>query len=79
MSVSIANFTALEAKFAALEKTVSTNGAGADEMWHIIAGALIFFMHAGFSMLEAGSVSSKNTINILVSLSEDADEVLPLW
>ena len=67
MSVTVENITALQSQVAALTTTVGTNTAGADEMWHLIAGALVFFMQAGFAMLEAGSVSHKNAINILVS------------
>ena len=29
---------------------------GVDEMWQIVAGILVFFMQAGFAMLEAGNV-----------------------
>jgi Amt family ammonium transporter len=36
-----------------------------DTIWMILAGLLVFFMHAGFSLLEAGSVRFKNTQNIL--------------
>ena len=67
MTVVVANITDLQAQITALTATVGTNTAGADEMWHIVAGALVFFMQAGFAMLEAGSVSHKNAINILVS------------
>lgn len=31
----------------------------------LISGYLVFFMHAGFSMLEAGSVQKKNVVNIM--------------
>ena len=37
----------------------------ADQIWILLSGFLVFWMHAGFSMLEAGSVRHKNTINIL--------------
>lgn len=37
----------------------------ADNTWMLIAGFLVFFMHAGFTMLEAGSVRHKNAVNIL--------------
>jgi Amt family ammonium transporter len=36
-----------------------------DTIWMLLAGLLVFFMHAGFSLLEAGSVRFKNTQNIL--------------
>jgi len=36
-----------------------------DTIWMILAGLLVFFMHAGFSLLESGSVRFKNTNNIL--------------
>mmetsp|Transcript_14065 Transcript_14065/g.18413 ORF Transcript_14065/g.18413 Transcript_14065/m.18413 type:complete len:505 (+) Transcript_14065:165-1679(+) len=34
-------------------------------IWILLAGFLVFFMHAGFSMLEAGSVRHKNAVNIM--------------
>ncbi len=37
-----------------------------DNMWVIIAGILVFFMQAGFSLVEAGFTRSKNTTNILM-------------
>lgn len=37
----------------------------ANNTWMLIAGFLVFFMHAGFTMLEAGSVRHKNAVNIL--------------
>mmetsp|Transcript_56343 Transcript_56343/g.115226 ORF Transcript_56343/g.115226 Transcript_56343/m.115226 type:complete len:500 (+) Transcript_56343:105-1604(+) len=48
----------LSAKLTALELDVDT-------AWLVITGGTVFFMQAGFSMLEAGCVSSKNVINIL--------------
>jgi len=36
-----------------------------DTFWLILGGILVFFMQPGFALLEAGSVRSKNTKNIL--------------
>ena len=35
-------------------------------MFLVIMGAMIIFMQAGFGFLEAGSIRSKNTTNILI-------------
>ena len=37
-----------------------------DLMWIIIAGVFVFFMQAGFTLVEAGFTRSKNTINIIM-------------
>jgi len=37
----------------------------ANNLWMMIAAALVFIMHPGFACLEAGLTRSKNTINIL--------------
>jgi len=61
----------------AAEKEINANPAAAilqmqadyneslDTIWMLLAGMLVFFMHAGFSLLESGSVRQKNTQNIL--------------
>lgn len=36
-----------------------------DTLWVMIAGFLVFFMNAGFGMLESGLARSKNTVNII--------------
>jgi Amt family ammonium transporter len=36
-----------------------------DNIWLLIATFMVFFMHAGFTMLEAGSVRAKNSTNIM--------------
>jgi Amt family ammonium transporter len=37
-----------------------------DTIWVLLAAALVFFMQAGFALVEAGFTRSKNTTNILV-------------
>ena len=36
-----------------------------DTLWTMIAGFLVFFMNAGFALVESGFCRSKNTVNIL--------------
>lgn len=36
-----------------------------NSLWLVVAGALVFFMNAGFALLEAGSCSRKSLINVL--------------
>jgi ammonium transporter, Amt family len=38
---------------------------GLNTMWVLITGAFVFFMQAGFALVEAGFTRSKNTTNIL--------------
>jgi len=39
--------------------------SGLNTFWVLITGALVFFMQAGFALVEAGFTRSKNTTNIL--------------
>jgi Amt family ammonium transporter len=32
-----------------------------DNLWLMLGGMLVFFMHSGFALLEVGSVSLRNT------------------
>jgi len=40
-------------------------GVAVDTVWVLLAAFLVFFMQAGFGMVEAGFIRSKNTCNIL--------------
>ena len=40
--------------------------SNADFMWTLLAAFLVFFMQAGFAMVEAGLTRAKNTVNILM-------------
>jgi len=39
---------------------------GVDTMWGLLASFLVFFMQAGFGMVEAGFIRAKNACNILM-------------
>ena len=71
--------TDLAARVLALEKSVgkntevlSTLPGSVDTFYYLFVGSLVFFMQAGFGLLEAGSVRTKNTKNILLKNLLDA-------
>jgi len=43
----------------------ATLTVGLDTLWVLVAAFLVFFMQAGFGMVEAGFIRAKNTTNIL--------------
>lgn len=50
-----------------------------DTMWLMFGAILVFFMQTGFAMLEVGSVSVKNTKNILIKNLGDASIGAVCW
>ncbi len=48
------------------EVTVKSNKIAIDTIWTLIAAFLVFFMQAGFAMVEAGFTRSKNAGNIIM-------------
>ena len=56
---------ALSAQLEAQQAASATIKVGLDTLWVIIAGVLVFFMNAGFALVESGFAQSKNTVNIL--------------
>jgi Amt family ammonium transporter len=48
---------------AALSETLQTN---LNIVWTVVAACLVFFMQAGFAMVEAGFTRAKNSVNILM-------------
>lgn len=48
-----------------LAKSAEGVAMSLDTLWVLIAAALVFFMQAGFALVEAGFTRSKNTVNIL--------------
>ncbi|MBD3426686.1 MAG: ammonium transporter [Candidatus Omnitrophica bacterium] len=47
--------------------TTYATSAGIDTLWVLIAAFLVFIMQAGFGMLEAGLIRTKNTCNVLMN------------
>ncbi len=48
-----------------VEQQIGTLKVGMDTMWVMVAGMLVFFMNAGFCMLETGFCRQKNAVNVL--------------
>lgn len=49
-----------------LQKAIDALQKQADILWTIVAGALVFFMQAGFAMVESGFTRAKNAGNIMM-------------
>jgi Amt family ammonium transporter len=47
------------------QEVLQISTAGLDTLWVLLAAFLVFFMQAGFGMVEAGFIRAKNTCNIL--------------
>ena len=50
---------------------MNTVAFGLNTVWVLMAAALVFFMEAGFAMLEAGFVRAKNSLNIIMKVFID--------
>lgn len=48
------------------EPTVGDNAVSIDLVWTLIAAFMVFFMQAGFAMVETGFTRAKNAVNILM-------------
>ncbi len=55
----------LEQKQLLSEKAAFENNFKTDNLWMMIASALVFIMNLGFATLESGLTTAKNTINVL--------------
>mmetsp|Transcript_12892 Transcript_12892/g.27205 ORF Transcript_12892/g.27205 Transcript_12892/m.27205 type:complete len:515 (-) Transcript_12892:142-1686(-) len=66
-------------KVAALEGAAGEEAGNLDILWLLFGTYLVFFMQAGFALLEAGSVRAKNTKNILLKNVLDACLGAMVW
>jgi Amt family ammonium transporter len=55
----------LEQRLEVLEKGQQSIRVVADTVWVIFTGTLVFFMNAGFAMVETGFCRQKNAVNLL--------------
>lgn len=50
---------------------ISQLSAAVDTIWVLLCAALVFFMEGGFAFLEAGFISAKNSLNIVMKVFTD--------
>lgn len=48
------------------DPTAQSNAVAIDTVWTLITGFLVFFMQAGFAMVETGFTRAKNAGNIIM-------------
>eukprot|EP00929_Paragymnodinium_shiwhaense_P118196 TRINITY_DN8_c2_g1_i1.p1 TRINITY_DN8_c2_g1~~TRINITY_DN8_c2_g1_i1.p1 ORF type:complete len:474 (-),score=77.47 TRINITY_DN8_c2_g1_i1:389-1810(-) len=69
MAANVTELALLEARMSAFQAKLQSSKAdyneSLDTIWMLLAALLVFFMHAGFSLLEAGCVRFKNAQNIM--------------
>jgi ammonium transporter, Amt family len=51
----------------AAEHVAYASAVGVDTLWVMVAAFMVFIMQAGFGMLEAGLIRTKNTCNVLMN------------
>jgi Amt family ammonium transporter len=61
-------------------EAIATVQSHADYVWTLVSAALVFFMQAGFAMVETGFTRAKNAVNILMkNLMDFAMGSLAYW
>jgi Amt family ammonium transporter len=59
-------YAAAEESIKSLTESIDVLSTALTFVWLLLCGGLVFLMHAGFSLVEAGFTRSKNTANILM-------------
>jgi small-conductance mechanosensitive channel len=63
-----------------IDPAIAEMGVVTDTMWLLLTAFLVFFMQAGFALVEAGSTQSKNMINIMFkNLMDFCIAALAFW
>lgn len=57
--------------FAEESATVTSNKTAIDTVWTLVAAFLVFFMQAGFALVETGFTRAKNSVNIIMKNAMD--------
>ncbi|MEK7680159.1 MAG: ammonia permease, partial [Deltaproteobacteria bacterium] len=52
-------------EFTKLAEAVASNKIALDTVWVLVTAFLVFWMNAGFALVESGLCRAKNTVNIL--------------
>src|SRR3990172_5431343 len=52
-------------ELAKIAEAVSANKVALDTVWVLVTAFLVFWMNAGFALVESGLCQAKNTVNIL--------------
>lgn len=68
----LADIAANAAEIAKLKADLAASNTAVDKGWIMCAGVLVFFMNAGFALLESGTVRFKNFQNIMLKNVFDA-------
>jgi len=66
LSAQEASEVAEEPTLAGLQSSIEATQSSLTMIWLVIAGALVFFMQAGFAMVEVGLTRAKNAANIIM-------------
>src|SRR5690606_41418925 len=58
----------------------SEGGYAVNVVWTLVTGAIVFWMQAGFALLEAGVTRAKNVVNILMmNFADTAVSSIMFW